>query len=66
LSNTSTPLLLGDHIYSARGYGELVCLEAATGTQVWSTNTITASKNGAAIHITPQGGAFFLFTDEGI
>jgi outer membrane protein assembly factor BamB len=65
LSNTSTPLLLGDHIYTARGYGELVCLEAGTGAQVWSTNTITASKNGAAIHITPQGGGFFLFTDEG-
>ena len=29
LSNTSTPILQGDHVYSARSSGELVCLEAA-------------------------------------
>jgi outer membrane protein assembly factor BamB len=65
LSNTSTAVFRGDYIYSARGYGELVCLEAATGKQIWSTNTVTESKNGASIHITPQGSGFFLFTDEG-
>jgi hypothetical protein len=26
---------------------------------------VTATKNGASIHITPQGDGFFLFTDEG-
>ncbi len=74
LSNTSTPLLQGDYIYTAKGYGELVCLEAATGQQIWSTNTVTASKNGASIHITPLAGKkdndgkqipVILFTDEG-
>jgi outer membrane protein assembly factor BamB len=65
LSNTSTGLLQGEYIYTARGLGELVCLEAATGRQIWSTNTLTAAKNGASINITPQGGGFFLFTDEG-
>jgi outer membrane protein assembly factor BamB len=65
LSNTSSPVLKGEHIFSVRSSGELVCLEAATGKQIWSTNSVTAKKNGASIHITPQGGAFFLFTDEG-
>jgi len=65
LSNTSTAVLQGEYIFSARGLGELVCLEAATGRQIWSTNSLTASKNGASINITPQGGGFFLFTDEG-
>jgi outer membrane protein assembly factor BamB len=65
LSNTSTPILQGEYIYGAKGYGEQVCLEAATGRQIWSTNSITASKNGASIHITPQGNVFFLFTDGG-
>lgn len=65
LSNTSTPWLHGDHVYTAKGWGELVCLEAATGRPVWSTNSLTASKNGASIHITPQGTGCFLFTDEG-
>ncbi len=65
LSNTSNPLFLGEYIYSARSSGELVCLGAATGRQVWSTNSVTALKNGASINITPQGGGYFLFTDEG-
>lgn len=65
LSNTSTPVLRGDYTYSARGLGELVCLEAATGHEIWSTNSITAPKNGASINITPQGNGYFLFTDEG-
>jgi len=65
LSNTSTPLWQGDYIFSAKGYGDLVCLEAATGKQLWSTNGLTAAKNGASINITPQGKRYFLFTDEG-
>jgi len=65
LSNTSTPLLQGDHIYSTKGFSEFVCLEAATGKQIWTTNGITASKNGACVQITPQGNGYFLFTDEG-
>jgi outer membrane protein assembly factor BamB len=65
LSNTSTPVPQGEYIYACRSPGELVCLEAATGRQVWSTNSITTLKNGAAINITPQGGGYFLFTDEG-
>jgi outer membrane protein assembly factor BamB len=65
LSNTSTPVLEGAYVFTAKGLGDLVCLEAATGTQVWSTNVLTASKNGASINITPQGGGYFLFTDEG-
>ncbi len=65
LSNTSTPLLQGEYVFTARGLGDLVCLEAATGRQIWSTNSLTAAKNGASINITPQGGGFFLFTDEG-
>jgi outer membrane protein assembly factor BamB len=42
-----------------------VCLEVETGRQVWSTNSVTGSKNGASIHIVPQGNGYFLFTDEG-
>ncbi len=58
-------MLQGECIFGARGWGELVCLEAATGRQIWATNGLTASKNGASINITPGGGGFILFTDEG-
>ena len=65
LSNTSTPTAQGEYIYSCRSHGDLVCLEASTGRQIWSTNSVTTKKNGASINITPQGDGFFLFTDEG-
>src|SRR5438132_8795748 len=65
LSNTSSPVLQGEYIFSARTGGALVCLEAATGRQLWSTNSVTTQRNGASINITPRGGEFFLMTDEG-
>lgn len=65
LSNTSIPVPQGDYIYACRSPGNLVCLDAGTGRQIWSTNSATAPKNGASINITPQGDGFFLFTDEG-
>ncbi len=70
LSNTSTALLRGDHVFSAKSTGELVCLEAGTGKQVWEANNVTDLKTGASIHLTPSGEAVFLltvflFTDKG-
>jgi len=65
LSNTSTALLRGEYVYSAKTSGELVCLEAGTGKQVWETNTVTDLKNGSSIHLTPCEDAVFLFTDRG-
>lgn len=65
LSNTSTALLQGGHVYSARTSGELVCLEAATGKVVWETNSVTSLKNGSCIHLTPNANSVLLFTDQG-
>ncbi|MBI3415476.1 MAG: PQQ-binding-like beta-propeller repeat protein [Verrucomicrobia bacterium] len=65
LSNTSTALLQGDYVFSAKTSGELVCLEAATGRLVWQTNNVTELQNGSSIHLTPCGDGVFLFTDRG-
>lgn len=65
LSNTSTALLRGAHLYSAKTSGELVCLEAETGKEVWQTNTVTDLKNGASIHLTLNGDSVLLFNDRG-
>ncbi len=65
LSNTSNALLLGDHVFSAKSTGELVCLEAATGKLVWQTNSVTDIKSGASIHLTRSNDAVFLFTNQG-
>src|SRR5207244_1275038 len=52
LSHTSTALLRGDHLYSAKSSGELVCLEASTGKPVWESTKVTGLKSGASIHLT--------------
>jgi hypothetical protein len=52
-------------VFSAKSSGELVCLEASTGKQVWETSKVTDLKNGASVHLTPNGDAVLLYTDKG-
>jgi outer membrane protein assembly factor BamB len=65
LSNTSTPLLQNDCVFSARTTGQLVCLDAASGKELWSNDTVTSLKNGSCIHLIPNGDSSLLFTDQG-
>ncbi len=65
LSHTSTALFRGDHLFSARSTGELICLDATTGEQVWESAKVTDLKNGASIHLTPNGDSVLLYTDKG-
>jgi outer membrane protein assembly factor BamB len=64
-SHTSTALLLSDHLFSAKSSGELICLEADTGKSVWEATNVTDLKNGASIHLTPNGDSVLLYTDKG-
>jgi outer membrane protein assembly factor BamB len=65
LSNTSTALFRGDHLFSAKSSGQLICLEASTGKRVWESAKVTGLKNGASIHLTPNGDSVLLYTDKG-
>lgn len=65
LSDTSTGVILGDCVYSAKTGGEFVCLKAASGEEIWKTSALTESGSGASIHITVHGDTGFLFNDRG-
>ncbi|EDY17084.1 Pyrrolo-quinoline quinone [Chthoniobacter flavus Ellin428] len=65
LSNTSTPLLTDAAVFSATNKGDLVCLDARTGQQLWRTDKVTDRQSGPSIHLTPNDGAVFLFTNKG-
>jgi outer membrane protein assembly factor BamB len=65
LSHTSTALFRSDHVFCAKSSGELICLEASTGKQVWESAKVTDLKNGASIHLTPNGDSVLLYTDKG-
>lgn len=63
-SHTSTALFQGDHLFSAKSSGELICVEAKTGKQVWETTTVTKLLGGASIHLTANGDSVLLYTDK--
>jgi outer membrane protein assembly factor BamB len=65
LSDTSTALFRDDYVYSARSFGEFVCLDAKTGVKIWETDKITGHKSGASVHITENGESVLLYNDHG-
>ncbi len=65
LSDTSTALFRDDYVYSAKSFGEFVCLEASTGKQLWETDKVTDSKSGASVHPTANGRTALLYNDRG-
>jgi len=65
ISETSTAAFKGEHLYTCNLAGELVCIQAATGKIIWTTNRVTDAKSGGCVHITPQGNSAFLFNDKG-
>jgi outer membrane protein assembly factor BamB len=67
VSDTSTPLLQDGLVFSPTRKGELLCLDATTGKQLWQSNGVSETSSGASIHITavPSIRGAFLFTDRG-
>ncbi len=63
----STPFLKDGHIYGVCSYGELRCLNAATGERLWSTHQYTSGESlrwGNAF-LVEQGDRFILFNEKG-
>ena len=65
VSETSTAMFQGEHVFTANLSSELVCIEATNGRVVWTTNHVTDATSGGSIHITTQGRSSLLFTDKG-
>src|SRR5262249_32642369 len=67
MSDTSTPLLQDGLVFAPTSKGQLLCLDATTGKQLWQAGQVSESNTGASIHITavPSVSGAFLFTDRG-
>lgn len=61
----STPLIQGEHIYGVDSYGELRCLELATGERVWEDKTAVPRARWATIFFVPNGERVWMFNDRG-
>ena len=67
VSDTSTPVLQHGLVFSPTSKGQLLCLDAATGRQLWQADQVSESKRGASIHMTfvPGLRGALIFTDRG-
>ena len=61
----STPILKGDHIYGVDSYGELRCLDLATGDRVWEDQSAVPRNRWATIHILQHGDREIMLNDQG-
>jgi len=61
----ATPIIAGDHIYGIDSYGELRCLDLATGDRVWEDLSLMPKARWATAHIVPNGDRFWIFTERG-
>jgi outer membrane protein assembly factor BamB len=62
-----TPVIKGGYIYGVSFMGDVCCLEAATGKQLWETLALFGGKKtdcGTAF-LVPQDDRFVIFTDQG-
>jgi outer membrane protein assembly factor BamB len=61
----NTPLIIDDFIYGVDSYGELRCLELATGDRVWEDLTAVNKNRWANIHFIQNGNKTWMFNEHG-
>lgn len=60
-----TPIFDGTHIYGVCSYGQLRCLDAATGKRIWETTAATGSDRWWNAFLVPQGDRVFIHNEQG-
>ena len=61
----NTPVILDDFIYGVDSYGQLRCLEFATGDRVWEDLTAVKQDRWANIHFIQKGEKTWMFNEHG-
>jgi outer membrane protein assembly factor BamB len=63
----AAPVLKDGHIYGVGAYGDLRCLRADTGEQLWQTFAATGGKKAdcASAFLVPQGDRYVICNDQG-
>ena len=64
-SAISTPVLQGGYIYGVDSYGELRCLEAASGDRVWENLEIVPRARWGTAHFVRNGDRYWIFNERG-
>jgi outer membrane protein assembly factor BamB len=60
-----TPYLDGDYLYGVDSYGELRCLQVATGDRVWESLELLPKERWGVIHMVRNHDKVWMFTEKG-
>lgn len=61
----NTPVIIDNFIYGVDSYGELRCLEFATGDRVWEDQTAVKRARWANIHFVQNENKIWMFNEQG-
>jgi outer membrane protein assembly factor BamB len=61
----ATPYFDGSNVYGVDSYGQLRCLDAATGERVWESQAAVPKARWATIQMVLNGQRMFLFNERG-
>ena len=61
----STPIIDAKFVYGVDSYGELRCLEAATGNRIWEDRSATANVRWGNIHMVRNKDRVWMFNELG-
>ena len=61
----TTPILTDTSIYGVDSYGELRCLDAATGDRLWESLELLPKLRWGTIHMVRNGDKVWMFTEKG-
>ncbi len=61
----NTPVIIDGFIYGVDSYGELRCLELATGNRVWEDLSVVKKDRWANVHFIQNGNKTWMFNEHG-
>lgn len=61
----STPVFRDGYVYGVDSYGELRCLDGATGERLWEDTTATPRARWSNIHFVRNGDRYWMFNERG-
>jgi outer membrane protein assembly factor BamB len=60
-----TPILDGNYVYGVDSYGQLRCLDAATGERIWESQDAVPKARWATIHMVRHDDKVWMFNERG-
>jgi outer membrane protein assembly factor BamB len=60
-----TPFIRGEYVYGIDSYGEMRCLELATGNRVWEDTSLLGKNRWATAHFVQNGERTWITTEKG-